>query len=350
MALEFFSRSKPVAVAEQAAEWLIEFECGPLSDAQRREFVAWLKRSPVHVEEFLQISAIHDQLGDVPALKDSLEDLLAEAEETVVMLPGAPQADEVGDADERHPSLRFALAAGVLILVGGSLLASLLVMGNGEKTYRTGFGEQRSIPLDDGTVLALNTASEVRVRLGKQQRSATLVAGEAMFDVAKDATRPFTVSAGPLDIRVVGTRFNIYRQAEQTTLTVLEGKVDVAPVTAEYEVDAQPAIKRQLAAGEQIVVAVSGKVIDPPKVNVERAAAWTARRVIFDDEPLSGVISEFNRYNSRTLTVSDPVLAKRRVSGVFKVHDVDVLISFLQKQQDIRVIEEEENLRIVLKP
>lgn len=350
MALEFFSRSKPVAVAEQAAEWLVEFECGPLSDAQRREFISWLKRSPVHVEEFLQISAIHEQLADVPALKDSLEDLLAEAEETVVTLPGAPQADVLGKENERHSSRRFALAAGVLMLVGGSLLASLLVIGNGERTYRTGFGEQRSIPLDDGTVLALNTASEVRVRLGKQQRSATLVSGEAMFDVAKDAARPFTVSAGPLDIRVVGTRFNIYRKTEQTTLTVLEGRVDVAPLAMKNEGKDAEGVKRQLVAGEQIVVAASGRVIEVPKVNAERAAAWTARRVIFDNEPLSGVLTEFNRYNNRRLTVADPILANRRVSGVFKVHDVDVLISFLEKQQDIRVVQEGEQLRIVPAP
>jgi transmembrane sensor len=305
-----------------------------------------LKRSPIHVEEFLQISAIHEQLGNASALNASLEDLLAEAEETVVALTDTTSAETIGADGERRQ--HFALAAGVLLLLGGGLLAALLVLGNGEKTYRTGFGEQRSIPLDDGTVLALNTSSEVRVRLGEQLRSATLVSGEAMFDVAKDATRPFTVSAGPLDIRVVGTRFNIYRQDAQTTLTVLEGKVEVAPLISVSNGDAPkgPLPPRAVVAGEQLVVATSGRIIAPPVVHVERAAAWTARRVIFDNEPLSKVLAEFNRYNTRTVTVSDPTLAARKVSGVFKVHDVDVLISFLQKQQDIRVVRNGDTVQI----
>lgn len=346
MALEFFSRSKPLPMAEQAAEWLVEFESGPLDEAQRRAFVTWLKRSPVHVEEFLQLSVMRERLGHTPALHASLEDLLAEAQETVVGLTDAPSVEARNTRGSRR--VRFALAASVLMVAAGGLLTALLVYGDGERTYRTGFGEQRSISLADGTVLALNTSSEVRVHLGKQLRSATLVSGEAMFDVAKDASRPFTVSAGPLDIRVVGTRFNIYRQAAQTTLTVLEGKVEVKPVGHSPEADTAdlPALPRAVVAGEQFVAASSGVVAARPVANAERAAAWTARRVIFDNEPLSKVLTEFNRYNSRSLVVGDPDLAQRKVSGVFKVHDVDVLLAFLENEQDIRLVRQGDVVRI----
>lgn len=343
MALEFFSRSKHESAAEQAAEWLVEFEDGPLSDAQRRAFVAWLKRSPVHIEEFLELSAIHAQLGSAPALQDSLDDILAEVEGTVVEFAAREQqAEQV--APRLRKRRRFAIAASVLLLVGGALVGSAMLFGDGTRTYRTSFGEQRSIPLADGTVLTLNTASEVRVRLGDTLRSAELIAGEVMFDVAKDPARPFTVVAGPMDIRVVGTRFNVYRQDERTTLTVLEGKVDVAPLAVPQE--SRPEPKRRVEAGAQLVVATSGVVVEPPMVNIERTAAWTARRVIFDNEPLSGVLAEFNRYNSRRLRVSDSVLAQRKVSGVFKVHDIDVLIAFLDQQHDIRIVRQGDELLI----
>lgn len=346
MALEFFSRAQPASVAEQAAEWLVEFEAGPLSDAQRRAFVAWLKRSPVHIEEFLQLSAIHAQLGTAPALQDSLEDILAEMDGTVVEIVAREQQAEARAPSRRRAGQKIAMAASVVIVLLGVVLASLWVVDRGEQVYRTGFGEQRSIPLADGTVLTLNTDSEVRVQLSETLRSARLISGEVMFDVAKDAARPFEVAAGPIDVHVVGTRFNIYRQDARTTLTVLEGKVDVAP--AETTAAAVPDLKtpRRIEAGGQLVVAATGQVIAPPQPNVERAAAWTARRVIFDNEPLSNVLVEFNRYNNRRLSVADPQLAQRKVSGVFKVHDVDVLIAFLQQQHDIRIVRDGNEVQI----
>lgn len=342
MALEFFSRSRHLPVAEQAAEWLVEFESGPLDEMQRRAFITWLKRSPLHVEEFLQISALREGLGHAPALREPLEQLLAQAQDTVVRLsPDGPEPSVAGRGPRR---MRMAAAAAVLALVSGGILAALVVQGKGEKVYRTGFGEQRTIPLADGTVLALNTASEVRVHLGKTQRRAKLVAGEVMFDVAKDAARPFVVAAGPMDIHVVGTRFNVYRQDARTTLTVLEGKVDVVPAAAVVPDSSAPL--RRVEAGSQIVVAASGELMAPPRSSVERAAAWTTRRVIFDNEPLSSVLAEFNRYNSRRMLVADPALAQRKVSGVFKVHDIDVLIAFLEQQHDIRIRREGDELHI----
>lgn len=359
MTIEFFTESSPESVAEQAATWLVEFDSGPMPEAHRREFVAWLKRSPVHVEEFLQISALQREIGHSPALQASLEEVLADAGDTIVTLdemrvpPSRPAAKAV-----RKPSWR-AVAAGVLVLVTGALAAVTLVYERG--VYRTGVGEQRSVALEDGSVITLNTRSEVRVSFEENVRRVTLVDGEAMFDVAHDAERPFHVRAGPMAIRVVGTRFNVYRRPDRTTVTVIEGKVDVekisppqsSPLAGEDKGEGAsasrltPHASPTLTPGEQAIAAIDGDILQPPPVDIERVTAWTKRRAIFENAPLSEVAAEFNRYNRSNLVLEDPSLAARRVTGVFQVHDLDVLVSFLRRQDDIRVERDGRSFRIL---
>jgi transmembrane sensor len=361
MSLDFTPRDAPLSVTEQAAEWLDAFEDGPLSEPQRRAFVAWLKRAPTHIEAFLELSLLHEQLGSSPALQTDLDDLLAEVEAARIPLDGKPLPSVAPPAAPRRRR-PWAIAASVLVLVTGSLVGGLLWMDRAERSYRTGFGEQRSIPLADGTVVTLNTESHLRVRLDPHGRHAELLAGEVMFDVAKDKARPFTVQAGAVDVRVVGTRFNLYRQPDATTVTVIEGIVDVTPHRvasppegADHGEEMTPhpgsAPKARLTAGQQLDIAAATPVapqlaVAPQAARVDQATAWTTRRVIFENERLDEVLRQFNRYNPRPLTVTDPELAARQISGVFKVHDVDLLLAFLKRQHDIRVIPSDTELQI----
>lgn len=369
MTLDFRPHEPAMTVTEHAAEWLDAFEDGPLDDTQRRAFVAWLKRSPTHIEAFLELSMLHEQLGGSPALQVDLDALLAEADATRIPLDGRPLPSVAAPAPAPAPPTprrrrrsAWAMAASVLVLVSASLVGGLLWMDRAERSYRTGFGEQRSIPLADGTVVTLNTESHLRVRLDDHGRHADLLAGEVMFDVAKDTTRPFTVTAGAVDVRVVGTRFNLYRQPQGTTVTVIEGTVDVSPHAPVLPTRADasspppspltphPATAR-LTAGQKLDIAAATPVapqlaVAPQPARVDQATAWTTRRVIFENERLDAVLQQFNRYNPRPLTIADPDLAARKVSGVFKVHDVDLLLAFLKRQHDIRVIPTETELQI----
>ncbi|ULQ47877.1 FecR domain-containing protein [Flagellatimonas centrodinii] len=376
MTLDFHPREPAMTVTEHAAEWLDAFEDGPLDETQRRAFVAWLKRAPTHIEAFLELSLLHEQLGGSPALQVDLDALLAEADATRTPLDGQPLPSVAPPATATTPHVAtprrrrrpWAIAASVLVLVTGSLIGGLLWMDRAERSYRTGFGEQRSIPLADGTVVTLNTESHLRVRLDEHGRHADLLAGEVMFDVAKDKARPFTVTAGPVDVRVVGTRFNLYRQPDATTVTVIEGIVDVTPHRAPSpprgegqgegaNTSPHPAphtphpAKARLTAGQKLDIAAAAPVppqlaLAPQPARVDQATAWTTRRVIFENERLDDVLLQFNRYNPRPLVVTDADLAARQISGVFKVDDIDLLLAFLKRQHDIRVIPTETELQI----
>lgn len=353
MSIELFDPTTD-SVSEQAAEWLLMFEDGLPAEAERRQFLHWLKRSPVHIEAFLEMTALHRQVAAVAVPQAVIDRMVAEAragQRPLGRIPRAAPASGAGRVRRRRWPL--AASASVLLLVAGLLAGDVLQPG---QVYRSGIGEQRSIALADGSVITLNTQSRVRVWLDQDQRQATLLDGEAMFDVARDTARPFRVNAGDLRVHVIGTRFNLYRLGAQTQLTVLEGRVAVETGAAQMAmwVDGRPdsgavdvSALQPLGAGDRLVaepgrVPAASTVADP-----QRVTSWIQRRLIFEDAPLAEVVAEFNRYNRRQIHVDAAALASRRITGVFKVHDIDLLIGFLRGQHDLRVIESRDGLRVV---
>jgi transmembrane sensor len=234
----------------------------------------------------------------------------------------------------------------VFLVLGGGWL--MYVSWYSATTFRTAVGEQRSFVLRDGSVIFLNTDSTVRVRLLAAERHIDLIRGEARFQVAKDPTRPFIVATTNAAVRAVGTVFNVRADPPSTQVAVLEGQVVVmaaageaanasqAPV--EEEVPAQRATRSsiRLAAGQRAAVTSLGIEADagPP---IESVLAWTQRRLVFRDQPLSAVVREFNRYRVEPLVIDDPQLAALKISGAFDLSDTDSLIAFLGSYEGVQV-------------
>jgi transmembrane sensor len=205
--------------------------------------------------------------------------------------------------------------------------------------HGTAIGEQRSVALADGSIVMLNTRSEVEVRMDRSTRHVSLLAGEAMFDVVADRERPFVVQAGSVSLRVLGTKFSVYRTGAMTRLAVVQGTVQLVP--GDRLADAV-----MVSAGETLVAGRDGILPRGTGVDFETAVAWTDRRLIFNAAPLAQVVHEFNRYNTVPLVVEDSGLAGRPVTTVFKANDVGALVSFLELEPDVEVQHDEDAIRI----
>jgi transmembrane sensor len=227
---------------------------------------------------------------------------------------------------------------------------------DGVAQYATAVGEQRALVLDDGSLLQLNTNSAVTVRFSASAREIVLTGGEAMFDVRKDPARPFRVQSGQVRVEAIGTRFNVYRQAEETRVTVIEGRVTVdspdAAASGQIGVspDGQMSDRRrvgtdnttnttvELAAGEQLAIRRDGAIAErPAAVDTQRTIAWTQRRVVFDNDTLATVVAELNRYNRDKLLIDDNALRQRRISGIFTVDDPQDFAEVLASMTSIQV-------------
>jgi transmembrane sensor len=339
-------KTHPVAITEASA-WFIEFRAGDVHGEERIRFIEWLRRSPEHIQAYLEISGVWAELpSSDPEHKINLESLIARArsETDVIALTPAISAPPQAPPHAEPPAFwqrprRTALAMGMLVLMGA---VTVLYWGRDfTSAYTTGIGEQRTIQLADGSTVELNARSSVRVHLTEQQRGVTLVEGQALFRVAKDKHRPFVVSAGDAQVRAVGTEFDVYRKKIATVVTVVEGRVET------YDsLDASGAAPIVLSAGEQLTV-MHHQVTKPTRTDTSIATAWVQKRLMFEETPLSDVAEDFNRYNRRPLIIDDHALQMITISGVYSSTDPASLLNFLRSQASIQIIETENQVRIV---
>jgi len=326
-------------IAEEAAQWLIDLEDGA---ADTSAFVGWLQASPRHVEEFLLISAVWratDRIDEAHAIE--IDRLVAQARDNVKRLDDEVFATsrtlEVRHRMQTLLRSRLSLAVALLAIV----CAAWLGVRDDVHTYRTAVGEQRVVKLADGSIVTLNTRSQVNVRMEKRQRSIELVHGEALFDVAHDAERPFRVLAGPALVQAIGTQFNVRTSESGTTVSVVEGIVEVAS-RAEHSDRAGGAVPNfgapeRLIAGEQARLSAQGEVIHHAPADIDRVVAWRERRLIFRNEPLAAIAAEFNRYNATQLLIEGAATSARRVTGVFDADNPGALVAFLQSDPQLTV-------------
>jgi transmembrane sensor len=297
----------------RASEWLAARDAGAATPAEAEEFNLWLDADIRHRVAFRRLEANWQRADKLRALRP---------------LDRVVDPDLLGKPRTRRP-WPMALAA--------TLLAGLLAAGwvyqqhFSWQRYETRIGGFSRIVLEDGSVIDLNTNSEVRVRLGSDKRQIHLVRGEGRFQVAHDKSRPFTVAAADAAVRAVGTAFSVrLHESEQVDVLVSEGKVAVASASVQ---DAPP-----VSAGEAAVVLpdrVSVSRVEPQLL--ARRLAWTTGHLEFRGETLREAVTEFNRYNRRQVRLGDESLATLRVGGNFAATDPESFAGALASSFKLRV-------------
>jgi transmembrane sensor len=356
-------------IVDEASFWFVECRAENLDERHRIQFDAWLRRSPEHLRAYLEITAIWNEAsaldlntnGEIDA---SIAEAIQDSDNVVTLNehPADAIASHASQADsEVHEGVRdefrlahtfgrraFGLAA---CLVGLAIFGGWFWLQLSYPTYTTGIGEQRSLKLADSSTVEMNSGSQLRINYSKGERAVDLLAGQALFRVARDSTRPFVVQIGGTRVRAVGTQFDIYRKAGVDVVTVVEGRVSVM-ARAEGAGEAWPSADatnidgpKLVSAGEQLTVTSRAMRLSE-HADLESATAWTQRRIVFESATLTEVAEEFNRYNSRRLVIDTPEVFRFHISGVFST-DPQSLIRFLRERRDLRVIETRSEIRIV---
>ena len=317
------------AIAEQASEWFVENRGGALDREARSRFMAWLKTSPVHVSEYLAIAGLARDLDTAAnTVEIPLEPLLARARaqtDPVVTLDPSTLGHAPATTRPRRLRVGSLAAAAALAFLA---LAALWSIRDGERfglprTYSTAHGEQSERVLPDGSVLHLNTDSEVTVRYSRRERVVDLDRGEALVQVTHEGERGFRIAAGNAQILAVGTQFDVYRKSEAVLVTVVEGTVAVYTGPPRLT-----PIALRLGAGYQ--VEVRGEMGLPRPMDARAAVAWLKRQIVFENQPLGEVADEFNRYGHIAIEIDDEAVRALPISGVFDAYDTDSFAAFLQ--------------------
>jgi transmembrane sensor len=326
-------------IFEEASTWFVTFRVDDPGAAAREEFRDWIRRSPEHIRAYLEIAAVY---ADIPVPGDGrsaqeLIDLARSAPDSNIIELNRQRVGAAGPGQsvsrDRRVGMgqRGLLAAAVLVI---SCATGWLLLER--DTYSTGIGEQRSVTLSDGSIVELNAESKVRVMYRSGHRDVHLLSGQALFRVAKDASRPFVVQAGDTRVRAVGTQFDVYLRSASTVVTVIEGRVAVLSevVSSGTPEGAAPPDAAVVAAGEQVTV-TTNRLRMAEKPNVAAAIAWTQHQLVFDATPLAEVLAEFARYTPRRIIVDSPSLAALEISGQYTSSSPDSLLRFLGLQKGV---------------
>lgn len=193
------------------------------------------------------------------------------------------------------------------------------------------------LTLEDGSVVELNRGAAVEVVYSATERRVRLVRGEANFTVAKNHVRPFVVNAGGVDVRAVGTVFNVRLAGEAVEVVVSEGRVKLEPPP----VDTVAREATVLSVGESAVLLLGAPALVPQVTALavpELAArlAWQPRLLDFTGAPLTDIVAEFNRRNPVQLAVDDATLGALRLSAAFRSDNVEGFVRLMESDFGMR--------------
>ena len=327
-------------IEQTAADWLILHDRG-LNPAQQQEFERWLRSDERH-------AAVYAELAETWSLVGQVRDV-------------APLSVPFPTAIPRRHNRRLflSLAAAASVALAFFLARPAATPASDFRlTASTEVGVMRKLSLPDGSWVQLNTDSAIAVQFTAGERRVQLVRGEAHFQVAKNPACPFVVNAGAVNVRAVGTAFDVRRRPEAVEVLVTEGKVQVndsvegrsrLPARAAHEGPAY------LVAGERAYISTGAtdptvKVVAVAPLEIGQVLAWQSHRLEFVATPLAEMVEEFNRYNRHKLVIADPRLAARRFGGTFPAGDYEEFVRLLESNFGVVAERDQHEIRLRLAP
>jgi transmembrane sensor len=347
---------------EEACQWIVKFESDNEPSTQDiQQLNAWLSKSPVHKETLLRLSKTWCNMDImsglmVPlgySLKPKRSKLKSYALKRLPFIAGIIRVFNKETMTLFRPLILPALI--VIMMLNLTFFWPNLIPELPNNMYITSIGEHSTHTLEDGSVLTLNSNSQVEVYYTLSKRVINLLRGEAHFDVVSDPNRPFEVYAGNRMIKAVGTAFSVYRLENNIEVLVTEGKVDLAIVEStllikpktfskdkiDFNQNFSPdlientvTVIASLKAGQSISIPISSDSLDTPVVeyaqgDLVRKLSWLDGRLVFAGESLQEVVAEVSRHTPLIIEVMDPELKKLRIGGQFQAGETDALFDVL---------------------
>jgi len=316
---------------DQAAAWIARLSSDCHTENDLQDFSLWLAKEEAHKRAY-------DETLNTWQTLEAVKHLPFEFPQPHQAIKETPNT-----RNTINWLIPTALAASLLVV---TLLVSTLSFNTPTTSFfSTAIGQQKTITLDDGSTIVINTNTHLEVSLSKHLRNIHLYSGEAYFVVAKDPSRPFIVKTCFSAVRALGTAFNIRCDRKKGMVTVTEGSVQVVDTNAAHD----GAASKRVEKGQSINIDETLGLSDPVIANNQRVNGWRKGEFIFENTPLTEVINEANRYSTSKILLGSPQLAQLPVTGRLELTDTLALVSALKVSLSLESITLQDNT-IILNP
>ncbi|MBD8493031.1 FecR family protein [Pseudomonas syringae] len=310
--------SSPVnddTITETAAQWFMRLQDQDCTDAERDTFAQWLAADLRHSREYEAMRATWQAC-------DGLTPALSAAATPATTRP----------TGSRRPRRILALAAltGVLTLALG--IAWNMGWVPSEYATYSAEGASRLVTLPDGSRVELNTSTHLSYARYKDRRIVSFEQGEAFFEVAHDALKPFVVNAGKGSIQAIGTRFNVWMYQDQVNVILVDGSVLVLGDRAQPDrnVRLTPGMQAYYRGHEALPLASQVRAGDA-------SLAWRYGKLVFNDLPLRQALPMINRYLPTPIMLADTATGDLRLGLSYNISEISGLLASLPKVLPVRV-------------
>lgn len=281
-----FDSETPEDPHDIAVDWVLRRKDRPLTRKEQATLDAWLASDPAHVAAYREAVDLSAELSGLDLPRP------------------APQPRAKRSARPVAVAAACAAAMALAVFVGD---LSMFFFSD----HFTGAGEMRRITLEDGSRVELGARSAIALHFTPASRRVALLGGEAWFDVAPDASRPFVVEAAEGTATALGTSFDVALDPSGARVTVTEHRVRVA--SGGREVVAEEGQEASFARG-----ASAGA---PATANLVKRTAWRRGKLIVEDEALRDVLATLARYRHGLVYCARRDICARRVTGVYFTDD-----------------------------
>jgi transmembrane sensor len=356
-------------IEEEACEWIVKFEGDvPPSKSDIEEFQRWITQSANHKAALLRLAGTWNDMDVLSGLSVPLgyrrPSIFSEIRKWIIyplqsIIICSVLLVKTLKNMPRHTVILPILALLFTLGISTSYFDTQDTFQN--NVYVTSLGEHSFHTLEDGSVLWLNTNTQVEVSYSESKRRINLLQGQAHFEVKPDPERPFEVYAGNQMVKAVGTAFSVYRLDDRIEVMVTEGKVDLSIaqntllITPEHELDSDDALHTSdvavpqvtkvltsLVAGQSAVIPTTSSEPEAAITELEngeqmRKLSWLEGKLVFAGESLDEVVREVSRHTPMYIEVSDPNLRNLRIGGQFQAGETDALFDVLESGFGIKI-------------
>ncbi len=282
---------------------------GDLPEGQQAEVLRWIKENPERIKAYHRLKRDYSLAGSSTHLSDSILKIHYSRLLHLIHIPGKKVSGFFAE------SLKYAAVIAITLLV------SYLLFSNKEPVtpdapaeqftqVETLPGQSSKVTLPDGTTAWLNAESQLTysTAFGQNSHRAVNLQGEAFFDVTRDSLKPFTVLTDQIEVKVLGTSFNLEAYpGEAVVTTLVEGKVELNNPKGTKLLEMKP--------GEQAILSLHPREIDIREVDTQYYASWKDGYIIFNNIRLEEIAPKLERFYNVDIELQNNRAKNTRING-----------------------------------